>query len=194
MDDYLSKPLKQEDFARSLASWLRHGGKPQPEGGPEDCAQPRPANGGEARDKAEMAATAPESESRPDSSPASASAQAASSALNAGVISRLRELQAATDPSLMNQIFAAFISDGAERIRILKNSLAEHDSEALRKTAHALKGASSTIGAQRMADIALRLEMLATTMPMTEASTLAAQIEDEFERVKAELAKLDTDT
>ena len=194
MDDYLSKPLKQEDFARSLASWLRHGVKPQPEGGPEDCAQPRPANGGEARDKAEMAATAPESESRPDSSPASASAQAASSALNAGVISRLRELQAATDPSLMNQIFAAFISDGAERIRILKNSLAEHDSEALRKTAHALKGASSTIGAQRMADIALRLEMLATTMPMTEASTLAAQIEDEFERVKAELAKLDTDT
>jgi HPt (histidine-containing phosphotransfer) domain-containing protein len=145
-----------------------------------------------------MAAAAPEPEpeleSKPDSSPASAPAQTTPSALNADVISRLRELQAATDPSLMTQIFASFISDGAERIRILKNSLAEHDSDRLRKTAHALKGASSTIGAQRMADIALQLEMLATTTPMTEASTLAAQIETEFECVKAELAKLDTDT
>jgi HPt (histidine-containing phosphotransfer) domain-containing protein len=112
------------------------------------------------------------------------------------VITRLRELQAATDPSLMNQIFTSFISDGTERIRIMKDSIAEHDAEALRRTAHALKGASSTIGAQRMADVALQLEAMAAA-PITETpalatlTALATQIESEFEQVKTELAMLD---
>jgi HPt (histidine-containing phosphotransfer) domain-containing protein len=111
------------------------------------------------------------------------------------VIARLRELQAATDPSLMSQIFASFISDGTERIRVLKNAITERDAEALRKTAHALKGACSTIGAQPMADVALRLETLAAA-PITETpgetlSVLVTQIENEFELVRGELARLD---
>jgi HPt (histidine-containing phosphotransfer) domain-containing protein len=119
---------------------------------------------------------------------------AASSILNADVIGRLRELQAATDPSLMSQIFESFIKDGTERIRILKNAIVDHDAEAVRKTAHALKGACNTIGAQRMADIALRLETMgaASTAETQALSTLAMQIESEFEQVKTELARIDT--
>jgi HPt (histidine-containing phosphotransfer) domain-containing protein len=176
MSDYLSKPLKQGDFAQALGSWLPGQRKPRTNKKTEDRDQRHPA---------ETGGFVPPPSARP-----------AASILNPEVIARLRELQAATDPSLMSQIFASFISDGIERIRVLKNAMAEHDAEALRKTAHALKGSCGTIGAQQMGDVALRLETLAAA-PITETpeetlSALVTQIENEFELVQRELAIIDT--
>lgn len=194
MSDYLSKPLKQEDFARALGGWLPGQRQPRATEKLEDGGRRRPTETREPANKI-LGGTpsSPAAESEAGRFPAPASAQPSAPILNTDVIARLRELQAATDPSLMSQIFASFIIDGIERVRILKNSIEEHDAEALRRTAHALKGASSTIGAQRMADIAHRLEAMATA-PITktpELAKLAAQIESEFEQVKTELARLD---
>lgn len=199
MNDYLSKPVKQEDFARMLESWLSRHAEPQTGEKPGDGAGPPGPETQEAAGKA-PAATATAAAVEPDpelkAERSAVPARSAAAILNADTITRLRELQAATDPSLMDQIFASFISDGTERIRILKNSLAEHDSEALRRTAHAIKGACGTIGAQRMAGVALRLETMAAA-PMTETSAwemrsaLISQIESEFELVRREFARLD---
>jgi PAS domain S-box-containing protein len=194
MSDYLSKPLKQEDFFHALESWLPERGEPQASKKPKEDTQPHPAKPGETDGKADTAAV-PEPEPAPASGgrPAPVSTRPAAPTLNANVIASLRELQAETDPSLMSQIFASFISDGAQRIRILKNSIVDHDAEAVRKTAHALKGACNTIGAQRMADIALRLETMgaASTTETAALAALAEQIENEFELLKMEIAKLD---
>jgi PAS domain S-box-containing protein len=197
MSDYLSKPLKQEDFAGALGSWLPEQREPRANKKPENDDRRRPAETRETVDKLRAAAPAESGTGLEIAgSGAPASALPAASILNAEVIVRLRELQAATDPSLMSQIFASFISDGTERIRTLKNAIVERDAEALRRTAHALKGACSTIGAQAMADVTLRLETL-TGAPITETpggtlSALVTQIENEFELVRRELARIDT--
>jgi PAS domain S-box-containing protein len=195
MSDYLSKPLKQEDFAKALGGWLPGQRESRANEKLKNGDRRRPTETRETMDKIRVAATAESgagSETGRLDVPAS-TRPAASSILNADVIGRLRELQAATDPSLMSQIFASFISDGTERIRILRNAIVDHDAEAVRKTAHALKGACNTIGAQRMADIALRLETMgaASTAETPALAALAEQIENEFELVKMELAKLD---
>jgi HPt (histidine-containing phosphotransfer) domain-containing protein len=193
MSDYLSKPLKQEDFFQALESWLPERGGARAGKKTKDDAQLQLAKTGETLDQADTAvASEPEAQAS-GGGPAPVSARPAAPILNAEVIADLRELQAATDPSLMSQIFGSFVSDGDERIRILKNSIVDHDAEAVRKTAHALKGACNTIGAQRMGGIALQLETMgaASTTEMPALAALAEQIESEFELVKMELAKLD---
>jgi PAS domain S-box-containing protein len=193
MSDYLSKPLKQEDFFQALESWLPGREGPRSNKKSKDGTQPHPAKAGEILGKADTAVAPEPKPALASGGPAPVSARPAASMLNAEVIASLRELQAATDPSLMSQIFASFVSDGIERIHALKNAITGRDAETMRKTAHALKGACNTIGAQRMADVALRLETMAASVTETQAlSILVMQIESEFERVKAELARIDT--
>ena len=128
----------------------------------------------------------------PDSSPSpiSSSLPNASPALSAEVVARLRALEDATEPSLVSQIFTSFLSDGAERIRGFETLPGWERRPALRKTAHALRGASANIGAQHMADIAQQLETLGKSDSMTGAVALIEEIEAEFERIKAEITEL----
>jgi HPt (histidine-containing phosphotransfer) domain-containing protein len=111
--------------------------------------------------------------------------------LSAEVIANLRALGDATEPSLIRQIFMSFLNESVERIGILRNSLDGSDAGLLRKTAHALRGASGSVGARHMADIAQQLEALGKAGHMTGAVALIEQIEHEFDRVKTEIAALD---
>jgi CheY-like chemotaxis protein/HPt (histidine-containing phosphotransfer) domain-containing protein len=171
MDDYISKPVKQEDFAATLKRWLP--GKEQEQ---KREAQPHLARREKVADH---------------SPPPISSSPSISSALNAEVVARLRSLAEATDPSLLTQIFTSFLSDGADRINALGEALDGRDTELLRKTAHVIKGASANIGAHSVTDIAQKLELVGETGNMSGAVALVKQIEVEFERVKREIAQLD---
>ncbi|MCC2682272.1 MAG: multi-sensor hybrid histidine kinase [Nitrosospira multiformis] len=184
MDDYISKPVKLEDFAAALKRWMP---------------------GREQGQKNETPPTARHEKSMPDSTPnhspptvssslpvsSSLSMSSASSALNAEVVARLRSLAEATDPSLITQIFTSFLSDGAERIDALKEALAGRNMELLYKTAHAIKGASANIGAHSMADMTQKLELAGKAGDMAGAVTLIEQIEMEFGRVQHEITQSD---
>lgn len=176
MDDYISKPLKQEDFARALKWWVPRQNREQKN---EPLQHRREIENVNSVDMPNSS-----------SSPASSSLPNPSSALSTEVLARLRALEEATEPSLVSQIFTSFLKDGAERIGVLRTSLKVSDTELLRKTAHALRGASANVGAQHMADITQRLEALGKTCSITGAVALIEQIEAEFERVKAEIAEL----
>ncbi len=176
MNDYISKPVKQEDFAAALKRWA--GKNWEQKGEPQ---QHRPENEKEASVDIPDSSPSPIASSLPDTS----------SALSAEVIARLRALEEATEPFLVNQIFTSFLSDGAERIRGLRRSLDGSDAELLRKIAHAIRGASANVGAHHMADIARQLETLGRSSSMTGAMVLIEQIEAEFERIKVEVAELD---
>jgi two-component system, sensor histidine kinase and response regulator len=176
MDDYISKPVKQEDFARALKWWV-------PRQNRERKNEPQQHRTGN-----EKAASIDIPDASP--SPISSSPPNTSSALSAEVVARLRALEDATEPSLVSQIFTSFLSDGAERIRGLRRSLDGSDTQLLRKTAHALRGASANIGAQHMADIAQQLEALGKSGSTTGAVALIEEIEAEFERIKAEITEL----
>ena len=172
MDDYISKPVKLEDFAAALKRWL-----PSKERGQKSEAKPHLT-------RLEKVA----GRSISDSPPPISSSLWISSALNTEVVARLRSLAEATDPSLITQIFTSFLNDGIERINALRKALKGRDAELLYKTAHAIKGASANIGAHSMADIAQKLELVGKTGNMSGAVALVEQIEVEFERVKREIA------
>ncbi|KIO48389.1 response regulator [Nitrosospira sp. NpAV] len=177
MDDYISKPVKQEDFAAALKRWGQKSGWEQ-----KNDAQPS---------RTENEKTVPVDPPAPSSSPGPSSPTNIPSALSAEVIVNLRALGNATEPSLVRQIFMSFLNESVERIGILRTALNGRDIELLRKTAHALRGASGSVGAQQMADIAQKLEALGKAGSMTGAVVLMERIEDEFDRVKAEIAVLE---
>jgi CheY-like chemotaxis protein/HPt (histidine-containing phosphotransfer) domain-containing protein len=185
MDDYISKPVKLEDFAAALKRWMP--GRKQG----QESETPPPA----VRDEKAMAGSIPDysppavTSSLPVCSPLSMFY--ASSALDAEVVARLRSLAEATDPSLITQIFTSFLRDGAERIDALKEALAGRDMELLYKTAHAIKGASANIGAHSMADVAQKLELAGKAGDLNRAVILTEQIEMEFGRVRREIIQSD---
>ncbi len=170
MNDYISKPVKQEDFAAVLKEWALKN-----DDGPETGMGETP-NGNITN------AASPGSISSQSASPLSAP-----SVLSSEVVARLRALAQATEPALFNQIFTSFLSDTAERIGILRSAASATDAERLQKTAHAMKGASANVGATRMAGIAQQLEVLGRSSSVGGAKALIDEMESEFERARNEI-------
>jgi PAS domain S-box-containing protein len=176
MDDYISKPVKQEDFAVALSRWVSAKAAEQKHDAQEQRETHENSVGS---DTAEAA-----------SSPGSAASPSISAALDVQAIARLRALAEASEPSLMDQIFTAFVVDSVERIRALRKALSESDPELMRSAAHALRGASANVGALHTAEIALRLERKGNDEDMNGSAALVDQLEEEFERVLGAIAEL----
>ena len=176
MDGYISKPVKQEDFVAVLHRWVpgkaeQKSDEPQPSGKLDDVIGP---------------VSAEDSSSFPSPS----AFGNISFALDPETIARLRALAEASEPSLIDQLFTAFVGDSIERIRALRDAISGSDHELMRKAAHALKGASANVGALHMASIAQQLECSTSDQRMNWAVGLVDQLEGEFERVVGEIAQL----
>ena len=170
MDDYMSKPVKSEDFRAALERW-----------GPGAKDEDEAVND----EKERLAAPPPQSTLEPDSA---ARLPVPAPSVDAEVVARLRDLALATDMSLLGQIFESFASDGQARILVLKEALEKGDAVALRKAAHLLKGASANIGARRMAGIAEQLQALGEAGTIAGAGASVNELEAEFGRVRSEIA------
>ncbi len=175
MDGFISKPVSQEDFAAALNRWVS--GKAEQE-------REEPQLSG----KLEGAIIPASADSR--SSDISSASANISFALDPQAIARLLAMAEASEPSLIDQLFTAFVGDSVERIRALRNAISGSDTELMRKAAHALKGASANVGALHMAKIAQQLECYTDHERMNCADALVDQIEGEFERVVGEIAEL----
>jgi PAS domain S-box-containing protein len=169
MDDYMSKPVKPEDFQTALEKWV----PARDEAIPTSFGHP-PSSDQQITGPNEPAETSQSSIIEP--------------ALDTEVVRHLRSLAEATDASLLNQIFEAFLSDSVERISTLRGALEQGNSELLRKAAHALKGASANVGARRMAEISQELQALGETGTINGALPLVEQLHAEFERVQIQIA------
>ncbi|PTR17387.1 PAS domain S-box-containing protein [Nitrosospira sp. Nsp2] len=176
MDDYISKPVKQEDFATALYRWVS-----------DKTAERK--NDTQHRPEVHGSAVSPDATETASSSGDPASS-GISAALDPGTIARLRALAEASEPSLMDQIFTAFVIDSVERIRALRKASGERDSELMRKAAHALRGASANVGALHMAAITQQLECSGDDADMSWTAALIDQLEGEFERVLGGIAEL----
>jgi HPt (histidine-containing phosphotransfer) domain-containing protein len=99
----------------------------------------------------------------------------------------LRELGSAAGASFFPELLQGFERDAAERIATLRSAVAGGETGRLRAEAHALKGASLTIGASGMAEICRKLEHLGTKQTLEGAPEELARLEREFSRVKDEI-------
>ncbi len=89
--------------------------------------------------------------------------------------------------SFFPQLLETFEHDAVEYLTALGSAIRDGETGRLRGEAHALKGASLTIGAQGMADICQQLENLGTAQTVEGAPEELARLHREFDRVKNEI-------
>jgi PAS domain S-box-containing protein len=110
--------------------------------------------------------------------------------LDLEVIERLQRTAEVTNPAMFPEILRAFTSDTRSRIAALREALAQADCEALRVSAHALKGASANLGARPMAQLADRLQALGREGSIEGAASLLDQLQTAFSDVQAALERI----
>src|SRR6185436_9978956 len=107
--------------------------------------------------------------------------------LDAAVTQRLQSLADASDPSLLAEIYGAFLESAAGYLRDMRQACETGETDALRRAVHALKGASSNIGASAVASTCGQLEAVSDSEIMVEARELIEKLERQFASVKIEI-------
>jgi signal transduction histidine kinase/CheY-like chemotaxis protein/HPt (histidine-containing phosphotransfer) domain-containing protein len=157
MDDYLSKPLILETFAAALARGL-----------------PTEMKTTLLNDKKNGGGT--------DSMPVESK-----SALCKKTLQGLRDLGSEMGPSFFPQLLETFEHDAVEHLAVLRSAIAGNEPGRIYREAHALRGASLTIGARGMAEICQQLESLGPAENVERALQEFARLEGEFALVQNEI-------
>ncbi|HLM62582.1 MAG TPA: Hpt domain-containing protein, partial [Pyrinomonadaceae bacterium] len=100
--------------------------------------------------------------------------------IDLSVLESFREFQQPGETDLVTELINLFISDGKERLSILKQALAERDIKTIKREAHSLIGGAGNIGARQMARLSKELEQKADQI--TEAEPLIRELENEFKQ------------
>ena len=159
MDDYLTKPLQVAALALTLEKWV--GAEPA-------ASPPQPA-----------AQTAPES-------PGAAAALAEPELMD---FSRLQEFKEYDDENLTmtREVIELLLADAPARLDALEAAAAAGDADALAKAAHALKGASSNVGAIALQQACASLENDAGAGVPPDAGRRIAELRDLWGKTSAVL-------
>nr|MDQ3317199.1 response regulator [Actinomycetota bacterium] len=158
MDDYLAKPVHQEELAEVLDRW----------------AAQRPAEAGEAATGGVLATEdSAEREANGDDRP-----------LDPKVLAGLRELG---DAELLSELAEMFLDDASSRLAALRGVIEDGDAHAVERAAHTLKGSSGNMGATGMAAICAELEEAGASGDLARAPGLLERLEEEFGRVRPAL-------
>jgi signal transduction histidine kinase/CheY-like chemotaxis protein/HPt (histidine-containing phosphotransfer) domain-containing protein len=160
MDDYISKPIVLEMFAAALARGTSALGKRNPVA--RISSAPREVG---------------------EEEPAIAN----ESALCKKTLQGLKDLGSDMGPTFYPQLLETFQHDATEHLVILRTAISGGDTGRVAREAHALKGASLTVGAETMAELSKRLENLGAAHSVEGAPATLALLELEFAKVKYEI-------
>jgi HPt (histidine-containing phosphotransfer) domain-containing protein len=91
-------------------------------------------------------------------------------------------------------LIAMFLDEAPRRLAALREAAERGEARAVAREAHTLKGSCANFGARRLAGLCEQLEALGRAHDLASAADALAQLEVEFERVRAalgaELAKV----
>ena len=166
MDDFLAKPVMPEDLAAIIDKCV------------ELLTTPRRAGDGALSPVAESETQAPQK-------PPQASAVAV---LDEAVLAELRQYQNPGERDFVTELIGIFSEDLTNRLVEINAGLQAGDADRVRQAAHALKGASGELGANRMREICSRLELSAAGGSIAAAPAMARELEEEALHVRAALA------
>ena len=95
------------------------------------------------------------------------------------------------DEAMLHELLQLFVQDSPNMLKRIEDARCAGDLHALERAAHGLKGASATISACAVAQLARRVEMLAREGQAGEAHAATARLEHEMQRLIAALQTLD---
>ena len=110
-------------------------------------------------------------------------------ALCGKTLQELKELGSEIGGSFLAQLLETFAADTAQHLAALRSAIAAGETEMLLREAHALRGASLTIGAKSMAALCQHLESLGKARSVEGAAEVLARLQREFQRVENEIAQ-----
>jgi HPt (histidine-containing phosphotransfer) domain-containing protein len=92
------------------------------------------------------------------------------------------------DEALVKEVLGLFRAEAEGLLRDVENAVASADSQALKRTAHRLKGALVSLAAGPTTDCARALEVCGGSGPIDQAPALFAQLKLEMSRLLREIA------
>jgi len=110
--------------------------------------------------------------------------------LCAATVKYLRELEGPDTPEFMSELLEAYLRDLPARLEAIRSAVLARDAKALQQAAHALKGSSANIGAQRLQKLCLMLEMTGRAESVDGAAELLGGLENEIASSTAALEAL----
>lgn len=104
-------------------------------------------------------------------------------------LSRLREIYE-DDTTGMLELYDMMLKNNAAHLDKLDAAVEARDLDAVRKSAHAIKGSSGNVGANRLSRIAADVEDSARDGSWNSVAERIAEMRPDFELVRAEIEKL----
>ena len=95
------------------------------------------------------------------------------------------------DEELIKEVVPIFLNDSQERVEKLQEAVLSKDSEAIKFYSHAIKGAARNVGAERLSDIAGRLESLSRERDLESVGSFYEELKTEYEKVVSFLSQPD---
>jgi signal transduction histidine kinase/CheY-like chemotaxis protein len=170
MDDYLSKPFKQNGILEILDRWSSQK--------PPQISFVNVSSGNKNL-KAEDKPSLEENMTKEK--------ELGLSPVDHNVLSALRNLQMEGKPNILERIIRAYIASSESLIAELRYALAGNNLEALQNAAHSLKSSSANVGAITLSEICRELEMNCMKNTLESTTDLVSAMESEYLLVKVEL-------
>jgi CheY-like chemotaxis protein/HPt (histidine-containing phosphotransfer) domain-containing protein len=174
MDDYLSKPFREEDLRALLARWL-----------------PAQASGHEERAMDDHVEVPPPPTPRSEAPPPMPSPDTATlpPAVDAGTLEALRALQSPGMSDIRGRVIGLYLEQTPRQLGELRGALTRRDRTVLKRAAHTIKSSSANVGAGRLSTLCAELEALVGEGPSSDVAPRVEAIETEFGRAREELER-----
>jgi CheY-like chemotaxis protein/HPt (histidine-containing phosphotransfer) domain-containing protein len=172
MDDYLSKPFREDDLRALLARWLpaqMSGHEERPMHDHVDLQEP----------------LAQRAEPKPP--PPLAPEPALSPAVDAAALEALRALQAPGMLDIRERVIGLYLEQTPQQLEELRAALTRRDHPVLKRAAHTIKSSSANVGAMRLSTLCGELEGVVGAQKAIDFSPRVEAIEAEYGRARQEL-------
>jgi CheY-like chemotaxis protein/HPt (histidine-containing phosphotransfer) domain-containing protein len=103
------------------------------------------------------------------------------------VLEGLQELQEEGEPDFVQETIRMYLDDAPRMINAIRQAIQQKQPQDLRRAAHTLKGNSNSLGAMQIGRLSLELEKIGRGGTTEGAEPLLAELEQEFDRVRAAL-------
>lgn len=105
-------------------------------------------------------------------------------------VQNLRDLNPGDNDEFLRELVGIYLEDTPLRIAELESALAAGDAAKFVRAAHSIKGSSANLGAMALRGVAEQLEHVARRDGIAHLGSWIGQIKAEFERARAEFARL----